>query len=343
MSESEGLAISLALEDEKGIFARLLPLNRAACEAFDAVVDTTFKDLSKYNHFGRFLNFETKGKRAGSVFTEDEDAPDDPNLDPFSKRYQWDGGYELSLKVCPHNPEKGWYIGTNRGQSEDSEIDILLAPSTTKWAKLGIAGKHARFYLHKESCRVILEARHAITIGRNGAMTFTNSASHVIEHEELISIGDCVYTFAYTDFFKSSLFETELSHFMKEHCNPRWALNKLLSPASVGEPISLGRYYCSPSSFAQGTFGKVAAGWTRNGAAVAIKHFKNPKEPEVRLHRKMMEHIGNHVIKSDWCIYINLLNDYDRTTFCSFWNALIISTQVLLTLIVCILHLPWLV
>lgn len=342
MSGSDGPTIPLTLEDEKDVFARLLPLNRLACEAFDAVVNSTVEDLSRPNHFRRFLNAETRGTRARSVFTGDGDAPDDP--DPCSENYQWTGAYELSLKILPHNPEKGWYIGTNRGQPEDSEIDILLAPSTSKWAKFRIAGKHARLFLHKESCRVMLEARHTVTVGRNGAMTFTNSTSHVLEQEELISIGDCMYTFTYTEFFKSSLFEKELSQFMKEYYDPQWAINKLLSPASVGEPISLGRYYCSPSSFAQGTFGKVTAGWTGDGVAVAIKHFKNPKESEVNLHRKNMRHIGNHVIRPELCVYyIILLNHGDRTTFYNFWNALIISTSILPTLTVCILHLPWLV
>ncbi len=63
----------------------------------------------------------------------------------------------------------------------------------------------------------------------------------------------------------------------------------------MGSSISLGDYYCSPVSFAQGPFGKISAGWTQEGVAVATKRFKDPKEPDIKLHRRLMSHIGNHV------------------------------------------------
>jgi hypothetical protein len=161
--------------------------------------------------------------------------------------------------------------------------------------KTGVAGKRARLFFHKESCRVVLEARHTVTIGRNGATIFTQSASRVVEDEELIMIGNCAYTYEYTPFFASSSFERDISRYMKEYCEPEWSLNKLLSPSSVGKPISLGNYYYSPMAFAQGTFGKVSAGWDKDGAAVAIKHFKAPKESEISSHLTIMRHIGKHV------------------------------------------------
>jgi len=281
----------VATVEEQGIFAWLRPFNRIAREAFDATVNTTIKHPLEFEHARKFLHITpTRERRLGSVFTEDEDSAADP--EPVS---QWIGAFKYSLKNLPRNPGRGWYLGTGRGPSRLGEVDILLAPPTDSWAKLGIASKHARLFFHLESCRVVLEARHTVTIGRDGSEVFRQSNSRVLEQGGLISIGDCVYTFEFTDHFATSEFNGCLSRFMKKYSDSEWSMNQLLSPASVGAPRSIGNYYCSPSAFAQGSFGKVSAGWTKEGTAVAIKHFKNPKRDETRVHQLLMEYIGRHV------------------------------------------------
>lgn len=175
-------------------------------------------------------------------------------------------------------------------------MDIQLAPSTKEWEERGLAGRHGRVYFHLESCRVLLEARHTIILGSaGGTEAFTKAETRVLESNHMISIGDCLYTFEYTEHVKSPSFSDKLTSFMKKHYGLQWSFHKLLSPASVGHTITFGSYTCSPGAFARGTFGQVTAGWTRDGTAVAVKRFINPKEKELKSHRELMTYIGLHV------------------------------------------------
>ena len=156
----------------------------------------------------------------------------------------------------------------------------------------------------------MLEARHTVTITKDGVTVITQSKSHVIEHGELIEIGHCSYRFEYTELHATSAFKKDLVIFMKEQKGPQWSLHQLLAPDSVGAPISLGTYCCSPSAFAQGTFGKTSAGWTHEGRPVAIKVLKDPRETKVIGHKQIMEYIGYHVKKHPILYIANLSNTY---------------------------------
>lgn len=274
------------------IFGHLHPVNPAACEAFDAVVNATIEEPIKLSNVSRYLNYNRTKDEARSIFLEDERKPDELQ---FSKASYWTGSFTLNLENLPKDPSKGWYLGVDGEQSLEEGTDILLAPPTGDWSKLKIAGRHARLYLHKESCRIVLEARHRVTIAGNRAKTVKDLDMHVIKQEDIISIGNFVYTFEYTDYFTSTQFKEELCSFMETHREPRWSVNKNILPASVGTPMMLGDYLCSARCFAQGTFGKVSAGWTRKGTAVAIKTFKRPKEDDMKMHQDIMSRIGCHV------------------------------------------------
>ena len=202
------------------IFAWLSPLNPTACGAYDAMISTTIENPQKYRHLHKFLRINSdRTKRAGSVFSEDEKTAD--QSDEFLKTFQWTGAFQFSLNTLPSNPSKGWYLGTNRGRASGEEVDIMLAPPSAEWKNLGIAGKHARLFIHPESCRMVLEARHMVTIGRNGATIFSRSSTHVLEQGEMINIGDCVYVFEYAPFFTTSMFEVKLREFMQTYHEPK--------------------------------------------------------------------------------------------------------------------------
>ena len=274
---------------QRDVFAWLRPHSETACAAFDAAVNATIKNRGKYAHSRQFLFVRPKEKRAESVFSEDGKAAD-PHL------AQWTGAFKLSLNIPPRDPASGWYLGTSRGH-HTQEIDLLLAPPIARWVGTRIAGKHARLFFHHESCRMILEARHSVTLTRNGATVITGSSYRVIKHGELIEIGHCSYIFEYTDIHSTSAFGHNLFRYIEEHNASKCSSNKLLSPSSVGAPISVGNYYCSPSAFAQGTFGKVSAGWSYDGKPVAIKIFKKPDRTEISAHQNIMNYIGYHVRK----------------------------------------------
>ncbi|KAL8790343.1 MAG: hypothetical protein Q9213_000695 [Squamulea squamosa] len=258
----EGSAEVIKL-DESNVFAWLRPLSKTSCQAFDATVNLVIKKPAEFTHVRQFLHCDSRQDRAQSVFTDDEDDSTDR-----------------------------WCIGSGRARSK--EVDLLLAPPTDRWMKIEVAGIHATLAIHPESCRISLQARHTVTISKNSTKTFRQQESYILEHDEIILIGDCAYTFQYTDYFFSPAFERDIIRYMRSHIKSLWTMNEFISPNSVGPPRLLGNYYCSPSAFAQGTFGKVSAGWTENGATIAIKTFKNPKESEIKSYIEIMEYIGTH-------------------------------------------------
>ena len=297
-SESDGDTVPLTPEsfkqhvtdvDEDEVFAWLRPHGKAACAAFDSSVNSTIKNnlRHRYEHERKFLHRISRERRASSFFTEDGEEVD------RCGSYQWSGAFKLSLKTPPRDAAEGWFLGTNYGR-DTQEVDILLAPPKESKAT-GIAGKHARLFFHDESCRMVLEARHAVTLAKNGAEVITQSQHRVIEDGELIQIGTCSYIFEYTSFHRTKAFEEVLFWWIKEHGNRQEMPNELLSPSSVVESRSLGNYYCSARAFAKGTFGKISAGWARDGSAVAIKVLKEPDKSRVEYHQRIMNEIGYHV------------------------------------------------
>ncbi|KAL8700669.1 MAG: hypothetical protein Q9201_005324 [Fulgogasparrea decipioides] len=277
--------------DENEVFAWLRLVDGTARRAFDKTVNTVIKHAPKFDHFRQFLHCDYRQDRSQSAFTKDGDSIYDQ---PSATLYQWAGAFALRLTCLPHDPVQGWCMGTNHGRSPSKEVDLLLAPPTYDWTKTRILGHHATLKLHPESCRVSLHAKHTTTITRHGIKAFRHPESYVLEHGEIIIMGDCAFTFEYTDFFHSHSFEQDLTQYMREYHHPQWIINKYISPGSVGLPTVIGDYYCSPSAFDQGTFGKVSAGWTRSGGPVAIKTFKNPKKSEIYSHKELMEYIGRH-------------------------------------------------
>ena len=281
----ESVAEQIVNSQLNDIFAWVRPHTPDACVAFDAIAGRAFKNPQKYEHVRRFLYFDNRREqRASSTYTEDSETQE---LDAP----QWSGAFKLSLKTQPRDPSKGWYLG-----SSSEAADFVLAPSRKgHLSTTGIAGRHIRLYLHPESHRVVLEARHTVTVTKNAVRILRESKSQVLEHGELFMMNNHGYTFELTDLFATPEFEEELCVFMRKSQGLEWSMNKLLSPTSVGMPSSIGNYYCSPSAFAQGTFGKISAGWSQEGRAVAIKVFKNPRESDILSHQQLMRHVGNHV------------------------------------------------
>lgn len=281
--------------DEKDVFAWLRPLNQLACRGFDATVNSVIKHSPEFDHFHQFLHCDSRQDRAQSVFTEEGDSTHHQSSTPT---YQWTGAFGLSLTHLPRNPTKGWYFGTNRAPNASGEVDLLLAPPNSHRMEMEIAGNHGRLALHRQSCRISLEAKHTVTTGRNGAKSFRQPESYVLEHGEMILIGSCAYTFQYTDYFYSSTFGQDVTQYMRRYHEPLWSMNEYVTPSSVGPPILMGDYYCSPRAFAQGTFGKISAGWSERGETVVFKTYKNPIKSEIHSHIELMEYIGKHVSRT---------------------------------------------
>ncbi|KAI4225553.1 MAG: hypothetical protein LQ349_007049 [Xanthoria aureola] len=243
--------------DQEKVFAWLRPLNNTAHGAFDATVNAVIKHSPKFNHFRQFLHCDARRHRSQSVFTDDEHGSHEPPPDP---PYQWTGAYGLCLMNLPRNPAQGWYVGTNFARTSSNEVDLLLAPPQKSRKETQIAGHHATFILHTQSCRIVVRARHTILVGRNNPKAFRNPESVLLQPGEIVFIGNCAYTFEYTEYFETVGFKQEITRYMRQHHDSMWSMNKYISPGSVGRPTELGNYYCSPRAFNQGTFGKISVG-----------------------------------------------------------------------------------
>ena len=136
-------------------FATLRPVNRTARIAFDAVVTATNK-YPKYEQRRQFLSVERRRSLPTSVFTEDEEEED------ISSPVLWQGAYTFSLGKLPRDPTR-WEAGNG------DSADLLLAPLYAKRKVLDLASRHVAFILHAESCRLVLIARHKVTVARAGA------------------------------------------------------------------------------------------------------------------------------------------------------------------------------
>ncbi|KAL8731002.1 MAG: hypothetical protein Q9166_003653 [cf. Caloplaca sp. 2 TL-2023] len=278
--------------DQEKVFAWFRPLNDTANGAFDATVNTIIKRSPRFDYFRRFVHCDARRHRSQSVFTEDEDSSHESPPDP---PYHWTGAFGLCLMNLPRNPAQGWCLGTNCARTSSNEVDLLLAPPQHYRTETQIAGHHATFNLHTQSCRIVVQARHTILVGRNSPKAFRSPESVLLEPGEIVFIGNCAYTFEYTEYYETKAFKQEVTQFMRQYHNSLWSMNKFISPSSIGRPTALGNYYCSPRAFNQGTFGKISVGWNKSGGTVAIKIFKDPKRSEIRSHIKLMKSIGQHV------------------------------------------------
>ncbi|MCJ1237842.1 hypothetical protein MMC14_005829 [Varicellaria rhodocarpa] len=200
------------------VFALLRPANAAARKAYDATLKVAADHPTRFGYANRYVQSEPGpvGAESGSAIGDDEDVLE------F-------GSFKFSLDISPSRPWNGWYLGIGWGDYRCEGMllerpfrvaDILLGPPTVDSQSLGLEKEHARIFLDPESGRVVLEARHSLTIGRDVTKNIQDSAHHVLEHNEQISIGDCVYVFEHTNFFNHPTFRDDLSVFLKAQALP---------------------------------------------------------------------------------------------------------------------------
>jgi len=275
--------------DNGNVFGWLRPLNDLAQNAFNSTID----HINQYELCLARGFIHCSGKsavRLPSVFTSDGS---DEGTD-HEPRDQWVGGFKFSLDILPRSPAEGWYLGSGR---EKPDTDVLLTPSTLKWKAKGIAGCHARLFIHNQSCRVVIEARHRVCTNTAGRAEFIdNGVTRVLESGQMVQIGDLTYMYEDGEAIGNGKFNNGISGFMESHMHPQWKAHRSLTLPTGGGRIILGNEYtCLTGAFAQGSRGQLTAGWARDGAAVAIKRFLSPVEDRFNVHKKIMDCIGIHV------------------------------------------------
>ena len=281
-------------------FAHLVPINAAARLAFDYAVDAIKHNPNLFDRARRNMHIESARQESvstASVFTDSEDTKSETSCNELPYRYR--GRFYFNLSNPPINSRAGWVLGDGRG-SAAGQVDFLLsAPKKVA----DIAGMHAMIFPHKQTCRLVLDARHkTVLLASNGGRTSvclsrsTACAVQELAWEDEIRIGDCAYLFSYEDYATGEEHQRQLETFMKGFYGAGWeSLHPLLGSSPDTIPIRLQRYSWTLGAFAKGTFGQVAAGTGSEGNAVAVKRIFKPVEAELSAHRKMMAYLGKHV------------------------------------------------
>ena len=274
------------------VFAWLRPLNEEACLAFNLIVESMIKNPDIYLHERKFIHVSGRAlPRAGSL-SESDDQGTQEEID----QSQIVGAFKFSTAVLPREPTYGWLIGTGFNKPE---VDVVIGPSDSKMNKNKILGKHARLYIHKESCQTTVEALHGMEVtGLTGLKHIGpkfNSSTKVLEDMHLVQFGRCTYVFEQGDAIVNGKFENSLREFMPLQHGPQWKAHPRLSAPSTADYHTLGEFTYLPGAFAGGTFGEVTVGWAQDGSAVAIKRFKQPNERKHDRHMEVMKLIGENV------------------------------------------------
>ena len=284
MSSTDQIQMHELLQYDFQIFAKLRPANLSARIAYEASVKLAVDDPTRFGYVNRFVHPDSGYDAAGGDMEGEGDASDT-------------GYFKFSLSVLPKNPTDGWYLGTGQETSDYAQIDVLLGPPTAELKRLGLKGKHARLFFHKDSCRIIIEAKATVTIGKDGATTIRDSEHHVLEHNEMIKVGHCLYVFEHTPFYVSPMFFTSISQFprlMRRLHGDQWNHFGGLLPDNT-EPSIVGNYYKYLIPTVEGTPETSTKGFTRQGEVVAIKKRQNRDQLSITAYMALMSRLEKQV------------------------------------------------
>lgn len=233
-------------------FARLLPMSRLACNA----VDATARSGSEYHRqFIRETIIENK------------------RVNYFS----------FSLSELPYFPHIGWRIGKGRDALMHRGVDLLLS---TDDDDDGVAGIHARFNWVKGASGFFLiadnKAGKRVTL--NGERF--RADQRLIIQNNMIMIGDCVFTLQYTALTPDGKeeFQTELREFFRRFHGEQYPL---ILP-TPGDNDSRFRDWIFQQPISRGAFGVVHMVInSRTGRPAAAKRILKSKKNEYSVDREI--------------------------------------------------------
>ncbi|KAL8718491.1 MAG: hypothetical protein Q9225_004377 [Loekoesia sp. 1 TL-2023] len=271
-------------------FANLIPHNTAAKKAFNELINLITPHKAKYSHAIQFIRgLHLEQAPAVAVFSDDEDA-DEATEDASDQPPFWIGSFGLTLDIAPRGSFV-WVAGV--GNISCGEYDMLLAPPTKEWRAQGIYGRCFQLSFHENSFKVLLTARRTVEIN---AEAITKDDLHVVEHGNLITVGECVYIFKFTEYSRDPSYRDDFYTCMEENLGRNYpgCLTAPRAPSAI-DSINIGAYACAARAFATGAGNVVKAGWNkRTGDVVAIKDFKDSPICNLNSHQKIMRSIGRH-------------------------------------------------
>jgi hypothetical protein len=257
-------------------FARLVPSNRAARRAFDAIARQVRADDKWNPHHRQYIVIEKNESSNGSpskpsstdhrpppesfsdilqsrvMLDEDVSDSDTPSSEPLETLLT--GYYRLSLDVAPQFARIGWRLGSGRPRHLNDAVDFLL--TMPGYHNVGVAGSHARFQFERRSGALLLVASNL-----RGTPVVLNS----------LEFGDLTYHFEYT--IKGPKEEERYQQSLRTYFD--FAYGSQPVPSSSATPNAHDRElgdYILRNTLARGGSGIVSvANHVKTGTPVAVK------------------------------------------------------------------------
>ncbi|KAL9109570.1 MAG: hypothetical protein Q9227_005750 [Pyrenula ochraceoflavens] len=301
-------------EDDPLVFAKLVPSNRAACRAFDAIAQNIKADESWKPHHRQYIVVEGPGTLpdvsttigtdvsmlsqapSQAVFEEDTTASESDSQSVVMQDTLLKGHYRLSLDVAPQYARIGWRVGSGRPKHANDAVDFLLTPPG--WHKTGVAGLHARFQFERRSGALMLVASNlrGTPVNLNGSI-FAHDMRVMGRPNNTIEFGDLSYTFVYM--IKNPAQEKQFQQKLQTYFQYAYGTEPI--PSSSATPSAhdreLGEYVLR-NTLARGGSGIVSvANHSRTGAPVAVKEILRTKWNHSKVNAEIdifrgLKHVG---------------------------------------------------
>jgi len=251
-------------------FARLIPTNHAAKEAFNRLAP-------------RFMGIEESGKRwdphAIKYIVIDEEQEEmclsqsgskcdnggDTRL-ADRKESIWTGYYQLDFDVPPRLPHRGWIIGS---WNAEEGADIVL----TETKEDGVSPQHAWLFHSYDSGALMIEVPVNIKIVVNGTDEIRGEQRLIHKRKTSIEIGHFQYMLEVAD-VREREHRGFLTEYQKKNC-PTVEVYPRNLIATMSDLDQVSSCYVAKNLIALGGTCAVYAGQDRRtGRAVAIKKFR---------------------------------------------------------------------
>jgi hypothetical protein len=213
--------------EKEGTFARLVPQNKYARDAFQRLLHA--RDGPAQQHHKQFVHVDTRKE-----------------IDPLER----EDCFIFSLGLLPEFPALGWRIGKGRPNRPNQSVDIRIHDGE------GMAGVHARFCWVKGGGGFFLIADNLreIPVILNGELL--RRTQRLIPYRNSISLGECNFSLQFQErsAAQEEQFQVELSAFylrvMRENA-------PLLLPTPSGHEVTIGNWIVR-NPIASGSYGRVS-------------------------------------------------------------------------------------
>lgn len=261
-------SVAKQLEVE-GTFARLVPQNKYARDAFDRLAQSSrARDHPAYLHHKQFVHVDER-----------------KDIDPLDR----EDSFVFSLGLLPEFPALGWRIGKGRANRPNLSVDIRIPDGE------GMAGVHARFCWVKGGGGFFLIADNLrmVPVILNGELL--RRTQRLIPYRNSISLGECNFSLKFEERTPAleEQFQVELSAFYLKVLREN---TPLLLPTPSGNEVTIGNWIVR-NPIASGSYGRVSVvSHMQTGQPAAAKELWRTPRNQFSVDREISiaKHLQSH-------------------------------------------------